>query len=193
MRSKCKWLLLLITPFYFCACASPNSNLPLASVDLNRIYGGWYIVATIPNWFEKGMVMPYDVFSRREDGDIKEQFSVKWGGLDAPVKHYEVHDWVRPNTNNAHWRVQLFWPINLPFLVVYVDPQYQYILFGEDNRSLGWIYARSPRIDDSTYAKLLFQFKKLGYDTSKFRKLIQSPDQLGAPGFWSEGVSPPKN
>jgi apolipoprotein D and lipocalin family protein len=87
------------------ACAS-KPPIPLASkVDLSRMYGGWYIVATIPNWFEKGMVHPYDVYVRRPDGDIGEVFYMQKGGFSAPRHRYEVHDWVRPGTGNASWRV----------------------------------------------------------------------------------------
>ena len=62
---------------------------------------------------------------------------------------------MRPGTNNAHWRVQVFWPVNLPFLVLYVDPSYRYVLYGEQGRDLGWIYARRPDIPDADYAGLL--------------------------------------
>jgi lipocalin len=40
------------------ALATP---IPLAKVEIDRMYGGWYIVATIPNSFEKGIVAPYDL------------------------------------------------------------------------------------------------------------------------------------
>ena len=113
MLIKRLWLGALL----FLACCTTFSPLPLADVNMDQMYGGWYIVATIPNWFEKGMVGPYDVFSRREDGDIREEFSVRWGSFEGTPKKYVVHDWVRPGTKNAHWRVQVFWPFNLPFLV----------------------------------------------------------------------------
>jgi len=173
------------------ACATAAPPLPLARVDLDRMYGGWYLIATIPNRFERGLVAPYDVYSKRPDGDIQEDFYVRRGGFDAPRKHYTVHDWVRPGTGNAHWRVQLFWPINLPFLVLYVDPDYQYALFGEESRDLGWIYSREPLISDADYRALLGRFTALGYDASRLRRFVQTPEQIGAPGFWSDGIKKP--
>lgn len=172
-------------------CAGTDRPLPLANVDLNRMYGEWYIVATIPNGFERGLVAMHDVFSKRADGDIREDFDTQRGGFDAPLRHYQVHDWIRPGTNNAHWRVQILWPVNLPFLVLYTDPQYRYALFGETNRSLGWIYSRTPRIDDAHYRALLERFQAVGYDSSKFRKVIQTPDQIGQPDYWSDKVRCP--
>jgi apolipoprotein D and lipocalin family protein len=171
-------------------CAS-KPPIPLAqTVDLPRMYGGWYIIATIPNWFEKGMVRPYDVYSRRPDGDIGETFYMQKGGFSAPRHRYVVHDWVRPGTGNAAWRVQVFWPVNLPFLVLYVDPQYRYVMFGEQNRTMGWIYARSPDIPDADYQALLARFARLGYDRARFRKFVQRPSDIGKAGYWSAGVKP---
>jgi apolipoprotein D and lipocalin family protein len=169
-------------------CATAGKPLPLAYVDMNRMYGGWYLIATLPNSFERGLVGPYDVYSRRPDGDIREDFYTRRGGFDAPLKHFIVHDWVRPGTHNAHWRVQVIWPINLPFLVLYTDPDYRFVLFGEDSRALGWIYSRTPRISDADYQALLARFQAAGYDASKFRKFVQAPDQIGQPGFWSDGI-----
>ena len=124
-----------------CGCAAGAADLPpipLAHVDLSRMYGGWYLIGTIRNGFEKGMLAPYDIYSKRPDGDIQEDFYFYPGSFHASVRHYQVHDWVRPGTNNAHCRVQVMWPVNLPFLVLYTDPSYRYVLFGEQNRELGW-------------------------------------------------------
>lgn len=152
------------------------------------MYGRWYIVATIPNWFERGMVAPTDYFSPRPDGDIREDFYLRRGSFEAPEKHFTVHDWVKPNSDNAHWRVQIFWPVDLPFLILDVDPDYQYVLFGENDRSLGWIYARQPVIAEAKYQALLTRFEALGYDASRFRKVIQVPEQVGVPGFWNDEI-----
>ncbi len=153
------------------------------------MYGGWFLIATIPNRFEKGMVAPYDVYSKRPDGDIREDFFVREGSFQAPLHHYVVHDWVRPGTNNAHWRVQIFWPLDFPFLVLYVDPDYRYVMFGEQNRQLGWIYARTPTIPDDDYRALLGRFQMLGYDPAVFMKFVQTPEQIGQPGVWSDEIS----
>jgi apolipoprotein D and lipocalin family protein len=181
------WLCMVLSGALIPGCASPP-ELPLAKVDLPLMYGRWYIVATVPNWFEKGMVAPRDYFSARPDGDIEEDFYLRRGSFDAPEKHFVVHDWVRAGSGNAHWRVQIFWPIDLPFLVLDVDPDYQYALFGENDRSLGWIYARQPLLSEAKYQALLARFTALGYDASRFRKVVQLPEQIGMPGFWSDDI-----
>lgn len=150
--------------------------------------GGWYIVATIPNWFERGMVAPYDVYSMRPDGDIREDFFMRSGGANERLRHFTVRDHVVPGTNNARWRVQILWPIRLPFLVLYTDPAYRYVLFGENDRSLGWVFSRTPTIDDEDYRAILDRFAALGYDPTRFRKVIQLPEQIGQPGYWNDAI-----
>ena len=172
------------------ALAPASADAPPLTIDMERMYGGWYMIATLPNWFEKGMVAPYDVYSKRPDGDLQEDFTFRPGGFAAPPKHYTVHDWVRPNTGNTHWRVQVFWPLDLPFLVLWVDPDYRYVIFGEADRKLGWIFSKTQDIPQADYADLLRRFDALGYDSAKLVKFVQKPEQIGKPGYWSDGITP---
>jgi apolipoprotein D and lipocalin family protein len=167
------------------ACAtSDRPPVPLAKLELPRMYGGWYIVATIPNFLEHGAVGGYDVYSKGAKPDlICEEFHMQRGGFDKEKKHYVVDIAVRPDTNNADWRIQPIWPLWLPFQIHYVDPDYRFALFGEENRESGWVHSRTREISDQDYDALMARFKDLGYDTTKFLKVVQTPDQIGKPGF----------
>jgi len=190
-RNGSRWRPVLALPLMaqLLGCAGSSRPLPLAAhVDLDVIQGGWYIVATIPNHFERGMVGPFDIYTRQADGNIQEDFTMRSGGFDAPVRHFTVRDTVVPGSNNARWRVHILWPISLPFLVLYTDPAYRYVLFGEQDRSLGWVFSRTNTIGDEDYHALLDRFTALGYDSTRFRKVIQLPEQIGMPGFWNDGI-----
>lgn len=189
-RKRAVALAALVASLSACSTASVRPLELAKDVDLEKVYGGWYIVATIPNWFEKGMVAPYDELAPRPDKDIREDFYVRQGSFAAPRKHFTVHDWIVPGSGNATWRVQVFWPLRLPFLMVYADPSYRYLLWGEENRRLGWIYSRTPEIDDETYRRLLSVFSERGYDSSLFRRVVQVPSQIGKEGFWNDGIKP---
>jgi len=87
-------------------CGDDGPPLKLAPpVNLDRMMGGWYIVANIPNWLENGLVALHDEYSRRPDGDIQQDFVTHEGNFESPKKHYNVHDWLAPGTNDAGWRV----------------------------------------------------------------------------------------
>jgi apolipoprotein D and lipocalin family protein len=180
----------LLIPALAAGGTTSRASVPLANVDLNRMYGGWYILATIPNILERGVVDNYDHFAAGKNGGIREDFYCRRGGFDAKKNHYVVAIDVLPGTGNADWRVKPVWPLRLPFQIFYVDPGYRFVLFGEQNRKLGWIYSREPTISEADFAGLLDHFRALGYDTSKFRRFVQSPDQVGKPGFWSDGIKP---
>jgi apolipoprotein D and lipocalin family protein len=170
---------------------STKGNVPLATVDLQRMYGGWYIIAAMPNPLDRGLVGSYDVFSPGQEAlHIHEDFYMQRGGFHGVKRHFSGN-FIRvlPNSGNADWRVSPIWPLSLPFQIVYVDPDYRFVLFGEQNRKWGWVYSRTQIVSNVCYEAMLGKFHDLGWDTSLFREVIQKPDQIGLPGFWSEGVT----
>jgi apolipoprotein D and lipocalin family protein len=88
-----------------------------------------------------------------------------------------------PGTGNARWRESPLWPLYLSYLILYVDADYQTALLGYPGRGYGWVFARKPVIDDTTYQSLLTRMKDQGYDIGQFRRVLQTPDQIGSPGF----------
>jgi len=175
------------------ASAAQATPVPLARVELPKMMGDWYLLATMPNFFEKGMVAGHDVYTLRPDGNIREDFDMRRVSFAVKLTRATTRITVQPNTGDADWRVHFFGVVSLPFQVLYVDPQYRFALFGEQNRKLGWVYARTRTISDADYRMLMDRFQALGYDSSKFLKFIQTPEEIGEPGFWSDGVkaSPP--
>lgn len=189
-------ILLSALMFGLSACISspPNPN-PRAtseetlapSVDLPRYMGRWYIVANIPYFAEKNFVGSYAEWKLRDDGKIDDSYYAHENTFDSPLKHYQFTDSIVPGTNNAQWSVRVFWPIYATQKTLYVDPDYQYTIIGYPDRKLGWIFARSPTISDAKYRELLGRLDEMGYDISRFRRVPQTPDQIGKPGFHSPG------
>ncbi len=169
--------------------ANPRADAPLSQpqIDLPKYMGQWYIVANIPYFLEKDLVASKTKYTLRDDGKVIENFSALKGGFDGDLKQYEFVDTPDPATGNSYWSVRLFWPIYVSQQTIYVDPDYQYTLIGYKDKSLGWIFARTPDIPEAKYQELLKRFQAEGYDASKFRRVPQHPDQIGKPGFHSPG------
>jgi apolipoprotein D and lipocalin family protein len=184
---KFPWFLLWV-PIISCSFVSARPLQLAPCVDLPRIMGGWYILAAIPNGFEKHLIGMFDYYSLLPDGSIREDFFTHRNSFATKEEHFTVHDTITPGTNNALWHVHFFGPVSVPFPLLYVSPDENYLLFGEPNRQLGWIYSRSPLINEKTYQELLRHFGAEGYDASRFRRIVQFPNQLDKPGF----TSPPK-
>lgn len=177
-----------------CSTTPPNPNpragieLTLATLDLPRYMGRWYNIANIPYFGERDYVASYSEWTLRPDGKIDDLYVGKKGGFDAPETRREFEDTVVPNTGNAHWRVRLFWPISVSQLTLYVDPDYRYTILGYPDKSLGWIFARTPDVSESVYKDLVARLDAMGYDTSRFQRVPQHPAQMGQPGFQTPGA-----
>ncbi|MEO8935247.1 MAG: lipocalin family protein [Burkholderiaceae bacterium] len=160
----------------------------LATVDLTKYMGRWYIIANIPYFGEKGYVASQSEWKLREDGKIDDAYIGRKGGFDAPETRREFVDTVLPGTGNAHWRVPVFWLISVSQLTLYVDPMYQYTVLGYPDKSYGWIFARTPYITEAKYQELLGKLDEQGYDISRLRRVPQQREQMGKPGFHTPGM-----
>ena len=65
--------------------------------------------------------------------------------------------------------MQFVWPFKSEYIIVYVDPSYQYTIIGRSKRDYVWIMAREPEIDEETLQYLMTIAVNEGYD----RSLIQ--------------------
>lgn len=172
-----------------CVMTPPNPNpradapLRLAKVDLPRYMGRWYIIANTPYFLEKDLVASNTTYTLGDDGKVIEDFSGRKGGFDGELKRYRLINTPDPALGNAHWSVRLFWPIYVSQDTLYVDDDYQHTLIGYGDKKLGWVYARTPEINDAKYRELLQKFEEFGYDTSRFRRVPQKPEDLGKPGY----------
>ncbi len=164
-----------------------NQELKLANLDLPKYMGHWYIIANIPYFGEKDYVGGQAEWKLRADGKIDDAYIGRKGNFDAPETRREFVDTVLPDTGNAHWRVRLFWPISVSQLTLYVDPMYQYTVLGYPDKSLGWIFARTPYISDAKYQEMLTKLEEQGYDISRVKKVPQQREQMGKPGFHTPG------
>ncbi len=72
-------------------------------------------------------------------------------------------------------------------MTLWVDPDYRYTIFGYPNKKLGWIFSREATMSDETYRSMLARLDAMGYDTTRFRRVPQSPKQLGQAGFQTPG------
>lgn len=164
-----------------CASGPPLTLTP--KVDLDRYAGRWYVIANIPYFAESGNVGAYFDVSFQPGGALTDVYNAHPKIFDAPLKSFSLGGYVVPNTGNARWRESPFWPLYLSYLILYVDPDYQTALVGYPGRSYGWVFARAPVIGDAAYQSLLGRMKDQGYDIGKFRRVPQTPEQIGRAGF----------
>jgi apolipoprotein D and lipocalin family protein len=188
-------VLSIIAVCLLAACASKPTNpnprasepLKLAKVDLPRYMGHWYIVGEIPYSGEKDYVAGQAEWKLRDDGKIDDDYIGRKGSFGVPETKRSFVDTIVPDTDDAHWRVRIVWPVSIDQLTLYVDPMYQVTLLGYPDKSLGWIFSRTPYLSEAKYQEMLTRFDEQGYDISKFRRVPQQAEQMHKPGFHTPG------
>ncbi len=158
---------------------------PVPHVDLPRYMGDWRVIANIPYFAEKNCFDSIESYALRPDGDIDNWFSCRKKSFDAPMKRISTAlAVVDDKSSNALWHVRFFKIIPIKYVILAVDPNYQWAVVGHPSRNYGWILARAPRLDDATYQRALEVLGAQGYDTSRFKKVPQqegaAPQQTGA-------------
>lgn len=144
------------------------------SVDLPRYAGLWYEVARLPNRFEEkcagDVTAEYTLQDtnrlkvvnrcRKKDGKITEAVGeARPADKDGPNSRLEVR----------------FAPSFLSFLpmvwgdyqIIELAPDYTHAVVGSPDRKYLWVLARSPRLDEATYLRLLEAARAQGFDVSR--------------------------
>jgi apolipoprotein D and lipocalin family protein len=154
---------------------------PVPALDLARYAGTWHEIARYPNWFQRNCA-----------GDVTATYTLRGDGMVGVINACRKADGDtirvegvarRPDAVRAPAKLEVRfapdWLDWLPFVwadywVVDLASDYSHVLVGEPTREYFWILARSPRLDDATYARLLERAKALGYDPARLVKSANS-------------------
>ena len=153
---------------------------PVAHVDLQRFMGDWYVIATIPTRFEKDSYNAVETYKLEANGEIATSFRYNEGGFDGKLKHIHSTGFVRKDTGNAVWGVQVVWPIKAQYIVAWLDSDYSQVIVARDARDYTWVMARTPTVSQADYDALMDKVKALGYPLDKVRKVPQSSLKAGS-------------
>lgn len=135
--------------------------------------GRWYVIATIPTRFEANAWNAVETYELQPTGNIDTAFRFNSGAFEGPVKHIHSIGYVQPDSGNAVWGVQLFWPFRAQYIVAYLRGDYTQTIVARDGRDYTWIMARTPSVSAIDYAGFIAKVEALGYDVSKIRRVPQ--------------------
>lgn len=146
---------------------------PVASIDLPRFMGKWYVIATIPTRFEKNAYNAVETYKLQPDGNVDTMFRFRDSAFDTPVKTIHSTGYVKGGTGDAVWGVQIFWPIKAQYIVAYLKDDYSQTIVARDARDYTWIMARTPTVSQADYDALLSRVVNLGYPRDEIRRVPQ--------------------
>lgn len=170
--------------FAVAACAGAKPPLRTVShVDIPRYMGHWRVIGEIPYFAERGAVDSVESYELLPDGTIYNWFTCRKGGFDKPVTKFTAHAYIYNKHTNAEWRVKFLGGlITAPYLIVDLDPDYQWTVVGHPSRDYGWIMARKKTMPEATYQAILKRLAAQGYDPARFEKV----GQVGGGGWGAE-------
>ena len=142
------------------------------NLDLKRYLGTWYEIARFPHSFEKDLQGVTATYSLREDGKIKVLNQGYKGSINGPLKVAEAKAKIPDPTKPARLRVSFFLFFYSDYLVLELDPDYQWALVGSKSENFLWILSRTSKMDPAVYNNLVNKAKERGYDISRLEKVI---------------------
>ena len=149
---------------------------PLAEVDLARYAGRWYEVARFPNRFQAKCVAETTAdYGRLADGRIRVVNACRTA--DGSIARVEGRARVAGRTSTLKVRFAPAFLSFLPFVwgdywILDLTPDYSAALVGSPDRKYLWILARTPTLDEATYARLVAAAATQGFDVAR---LVRSP------------------
>lgn len=150
---------------------------PVASVDLSRFMGKWYVIGNIPSWQEKEAFNATETYTLNPEGKVDTVYHYRKGSFASKVKDIHSTGFVHKGTNNAVWGVQIIWPIKAQYVITYLNDDYSQTIIARDKRDYVWIMARTPTIPQADYDAMVAKVKAMGYDLKDLRKVPQQwPD-----------------
>ena len=162
------------------ACSSMTASkekpaLAMApNVDLPRFMGDWYVIASIPTYFERGAHNAVESYRLDSDGVVDIRFAYRADGFDGAAKEMTSRGFVQ-TASNAVWGVQFVWPMKADYRISYVSDDYGLTVITREKRDYVWIMARTPTISEAAYQRMVGFVAEQGYDMSKLQRVPQRP------------------
>jgi apolipoprotein D and lipocalin family protein len=131
------------------------------------------VIAILPNFMENKAVNGIETYTRKSDKQIDIEYSFNVNNPQGKKKIMHPKAWIYNTKTNSEWRVQFFWPLKFPYLIIDLADDYHYTVIGVPNKKFVWIMSRTPKLEATEYQMILDKLQKQGYDTVKIKKMPQ--------------------
>lgn len=164
---------LTVLPVLLTGCSALKPLPTVASVDLPRYMGDWYVIGAIPTRLERGAHNAVESYVLEPGGTLRTTFRFRAGSFTGPLKTLHPVGTVVPGSGQAVWRMQFLWPFKAEYRIAWLDPNYQAVIVARSRRDYVWIMARAPALPDPVYRQLAERVAAMGYRIDKLRRVPQ--------------------
>ena len=159
------------------ACTSmveEYKSITVKELDLDRFMGKWYVIASIPTWFETSATNAVEVYEKIDEKTIHVSFTYRDKEPSGPLKEMTQTAYIMDEETKAYWKIRPFWPLLFDYLVIDLDEEnYQYTTIGRPGKQNLWIMARKPEISEGLLESLIHKAVKEGYRKESILKVRQ--------------------
>jgi len=133
------------------------------------------VVAAVPTALDRGAHNPIEDYTWNEaQGKIEVVFSMR-ASASAPCKSYRQRATIANRGVNTRWALSplvggVRAPVAFSYLILDCAPDYSTCMIGVPNRSLLYIMARAPELEDGALQPLVDKARRLGYDLAKLER-----------------------
>ena len=138
-------------------------------VDLKRYAGKWYEIASYPQSFQKGCHCTTAEYTLSDKGYVIVENRCNRDSINGKQSYIKGKAFVEKDSSNAKLKVQFFWPFRAKYWIIDLADDYSYAVVSHPNRKYLWILSRTPKMDDTTYQKIISRLKEKGFDLSKLQ------------------------
>lgn len=150
----------------------------VTEVDIPRFMGDWFVIASIPTPFEKGVYNGLESYKWNEEAKrVDISFTYRKGGFNGKKGEITQKGWILDDNTKSHWVVQPFWPLKFDYLVIDLAEDYSWTIVGVPNKSYVWIMARQSVLSPENYQLAIKRLTHLGYKVEEIQKVPQNGDK----------------
>jgi len=169
-----KKILFFLFVFSLTGCGGKTFLKTASHVDISRYMGKWYVISARGIFVENEAYNSTETYIWNEkEKHIDVDFRMRKGSFDGAEKAYPQKAWIHNTESNAHIKIQFFWPFKFDYLILDIDPDYQWVVVGVPSQRYLWVMARKPEIPDSKLDEILARIDSIGYSTKNMRKVPQ--------------------
>ena len=169
-----KNILIFLCFFSLIGCGGKTFLKNVSNVDINRYMGMWYVISARGIFVENEAYNSTETYTWNEKEKLLDvDFRMRKGSFEGVEKTYPQKAWIYDTDTNAHLKVQFFWPLRFDYLILDIDPNYQWVAVGVPSQRYLRIMARKPKISDSKLEEILKSIDSMGYSTKDMRNVPQ--------------------
>ncbi|MDD2278824.1 MAG: lipocalin family protein [Bacteroidales bacterium] len=141
--------------------------------SIEQFMGTWYEIARFPHSFERNLVGVTATYRFKENGNVEVINQGHKNDLVGKVKRAKAFAKI-PDTNEpGRLKVFFFWPFGADYLILDLDPNYQWALVGSSSPKFLWILSRTPQMVPEQYSAIVNKARGLGYNIDKLEMVPQ--------------------